>query len=79
MTRTPEALRANLTNQEFAQIIYQAETLRASNAQLLAALKTIISTYRTFRNVPVEEQQWTSLDEEALQAGFAAIAQAKGA
>jgi hypothetical protein len=45
---------------------------------LLAALKALASTARTFRNVPQEDQDWTSLDDDALNAAFAAIAKAEG-
>jgi hypothetical protein len=51
-----------------------AETVR----DLLAALAAIVTTYRTFRNVPKHKQEWTPLDDEALAAGFAAIAKARG-
>jgi hypothetical protein len=46
--------------------------------ELLAALKAVASTYRTFRNVPKEKQEWTPLDDEALEAAFAAISKAEG-
>ena len=49
-----------------------------SHEALLAALEAIVNTYRTFRNVSVEDQGWTALDDEALEAGFAAIAAARG-
>lgn len=48
-------------------------TERDSNAKLIAlaprmaaALAAIEATYRTFRNVPKEQQEWTSLDDDAL-------------
>jgi len=40
---------------------------------ILSALKATTSTYRTFRNVPLKEQEWTSLDDEALDGAFDAI------
>lgn len=54
-------------------------TLIASAPTLLAALKAVTATYRTFRNVPRDEQEWTTLDDEALDAAFEAIQQAEGA
>lgn len=45
---------------------------------LLKALKALISTARTFRNVPKDEQEWTSIDDDALEAAFDAIAKATG-
>ena len=38
------------------------------------ALEALTSTARTFRNVPKDEQEWTSIDETALQQAFAALA-----
>jgi len=52
--------------------------LIAAAPDLLAALRAVASTYRTFRNVPKDEQEWTPLDDEALEAAFAAIAKAEG-
>ena len=54
--------------------------VRAANAHddLVAALSALVCTARTFRNVPKDEQEWTSLDDEALDAAFAALAKAKG-
>jgi hypothetical protein len=53
-------------------------TLLNSAAEVLDALRALVSTARTFRNVPAGEQQWTSLDDEALKAAFAAVAKAEG-
>jgi len=50
--------------------------LIAAAPELLAACIDASATYRTFRNVPVEEQEWTSLDDAALDALFTAIAKA---
>lgn len=52
--------------------------LVAAAPELLEALKALAATARTFRNVPKHEQEWTPLDEEALEAAFAAIAKAEG-
>ncbi len=57
---------------EFA--VEECARLRALNAELVAALKALTATARTFRNVPKDEQEWTSLDDEALEAAFAALA-----
>lgn len=46
--------------------------------ELLDALEALTSTARTFRNVPKNQQAWTSIDDAALNAAFAAIAHAKG-
>ena len=45
---------------------------------LLAALQAVLSTYRTFRNVPKDLQEWTCIDDEAFEQGLSAIAKAKG-
>jgi hypothetical protein len=50
--------------------------LIAAAPELLAVLKALASTARTFRNVPQNVQEWTSIDEGALVAAFAAIAKA---
>lgn len=52
--------------------------LIAAAPDLLAALRALTATARTFRNVPQDEQEWTPLDDEALDASFAAIAKALG-
>lgn len=41
---------------------------------LEAALRHLCASARTFRNVPKAEQEWTPLDDAALDAGFAALA-----
>ena len=46
--------------------------------ELLAALQALTATARTFRNVPKEEHEWGPLDDEAIEAAFAAIAKATG-
>ena len=56
----------------------QNDRLRTINADLLAALKALTATSRTFRNVPKDEQEWTSLDDEALDNAFAVLARARG-
>jgi hypothetical protein len=48
--------------------------LIAAAPELLAALRALTATARTFRNVPKSEQEWTPLDDEALAASFAALA-----
>lgn len=50
--------------------------LIAAAPDLLKALKALVSTARTFRNVPKDEQEWTSIDDDALEAAFDAIAKA---
>ena len=50
--------------------------LIAAAPELLEALQAVTATYRTFRNVPADQQEWTVLDDEALAAAFAAIAKA---
>jgi hypothetical protein len=52
--------------------------LIAAAPDLLAALKALTLTARTFRNVPQEEQMWTSIDEDALRQAFDTIARAEG-
>ena len=44
---------------------------------LLTALRNVTATYRTFRNVPIDEQEWTPMDDEAIDAAFEAIAKAE--
>ena len=53
--------------------------LMAAAPELLAALQDLTITARTFRNVPKENQDWTSYDDMALDNAFAAIARATGA
>lgn len=50
--------------------------LMAAAPELLAALEALTITARIFRNVPKEDQDWTSCDDDALDAAFAAIAKA---
>lgn len=52
--------------------------LMVAAPDLLAALTALAATARTFRNVPKAEQEWTPIDDEALDAAFAAIAKARG-
>lgn len=66
------------------EIVY-ADTRRPEDARLiaaapdlLAALKALTLTARTFRNVPQDDQMWTSIDEDALRSAFDAIAKAEG-
>ena len=53
--------------------------LIAAAPELLAALQDLTITARTFRNVPKENQDWTSYDDMALDNAFAIIARATGA
>jgi len=53
-------------------------TLAAAAPELLDALRAVVSTYRTFRNVPHREQEWTRIDDEAIGAAQIAIAKAEG-
>ena len=46
---------------------------KATEARLLQALKDLTMTARTFRNVPVDDQMWTTLDDAALDQAFALI------
>jgi hypothetical protein len=41
---------------------------------LKTSLTNLLATARTFREVPKEEQQWSTSDDEAMEAGFAALA-----
>ena len=38
--------------------------------KLYEALKFLTCTARTFRNVPKDEQEWTPVDDEALDNAF---------
>ena len=56
-----------------------------ANAHLIAAAPDLLTAsiaaaacYRTFRNVPKDEQEWTVTDDDALEALFAAIDKAEG-
>ena len=42
----------------------------ANEARLLQALKDLTMTTRTFRDVPVDDQMWTTLDDAALDQAF---------
>ena len=43
--------------------------------KLYEALKSLTATARTFRNVPKEDQEWTPVDDEALDHAFAILAE----
>ena len=58
--------------------LFEAANQLEAVPDLVAALEALAATARTFRNVPAERQEWTSLDDEALEAAFAAIAKAEG-
>lgn len=45
---------------------------------MLEALKHAHNSLRTFRNVPKEEQEWTTFDDDVMKAIEAAIAKAEG-
>ena len=64
-----------MTDTNEARDAYDAALIAAAPL-MLDALRALTATARTFRNVPVEEQEWTPLDDEALDAAFAAIAAA---
>lgn len=58
-----------------------AESARLAREELKRieeTLSALTSCHRTFRNVPQEQQGWTSLDEDALQAGFGMIELLRG-
>jgi hypothetical protein len=48
--------------------------MRNTYEELVAVLTALASTARTFRNVPKEEQEWTPIDDEALDAAFDILA-----
>lgn len=52
--------------------------LIASAPELLEALNHAHNSLRTFRNVPKEEQEWTSFDDDVMEAIERAIAKAEG-
>jgi len=43
--------------------------------QVRDVVGALVSCLRTFRNVPQDEQDWTSIDEDALQSGFCLMEQ----
>jgi hypothetical protein len=45
--------------------------------EVVEALEAITQTYRTFRNVPNEDKEWTPIDDEALDNAFSVLARAK--
>lgn len=71
LTGATAGLIADIHNDEDARLL-------AAAPDLLKALKALVSTARTFRNVPKDEQEWTSIDDDALEAAFYAIAKATG-
>ena len=62
---------------DYANDLKRARLIAAA-PDLLAALKALTFTARTFRNVSQDEQMWTSIDEDALRSAFDAIAKAEG-
>lgn len=60
------------------EIIAANARLISAAPDLFKALKALVSTARTFRDVPKDEQEWTSIDDDALEAAFDAIAKATG-
>jgi len=63
---------------EVIRLRHENSELRNAHDDLVAALSALVCTARTFRNVPKSEQEWTPIDDEALDAAFAALAKAKG-
>lgn len=60
-----------------AWLLNSSEDELAANARLIAAapdlyvaLTNLVATTRTFRNVPKDKQEWTPLDDEALNEAF---------
>lgn len=45
--------------------------------EILAALEAAHTSLRTFRNVPIDDQQWTSLDEATMDCIESAITKLK--
>ena len=63
---------------EVIRLRHENSELRNAHDDLVAALSALVCTARTFRNVPKSKQEWTPIDDEALDAAFAALAKAKG-
>lgn len=64
-------------SEQFPELVAAANCrLIAAAPDLLQALRDAAFCLRTFRNVPLADQAWTSVDEDALQQAFAAIAAA---
>jgi predicted acyltransferase len=49
-----------------------------SAPEMYEALKNVVACYRTFRNVPKKDQEWTPTDDEALAAAFQIIDKIEG-
>lgn len=63
----PGKLVADLTVSAFDGEARQANARLISKApEMVEALKAVHSLYRTFRDVPKDEQQWTQLDDDAI-------------
>jgi hypothetical protein len=87
---TPEALCQERTDAllQHQQLLAQLNTERAlveeasrtiaelhkQVSQLRAALSDLYTLHRTFRDVPQADQQWTSLDDDAMTQAEAALA-----
>lgn len=81
-TRTPaqQAAYTRKVNRAMTKLAFddaaeRERVLLADRDRLRAALADLAATARTFRNVPQDQQQWTSLDDAALDQAFAALAQ----
>jgi len=54
----------------------EVSALRQELDRLRGTMRRVLAGYRTFRNVPEDEQQWTSYDDAAIEEGYAAIGEA---
>ena len=74
--RLKKVVEAN-EDQECAYIVAACNAyprLMAEREELVKALRGLVSTARTFRNVPKDEQEWTTIDDDALNNAFDLLA-----
>lgn len=60
--------------QNDVQFIALAHNLMPDLLEAVKVLRAVTGTYRTFRDVPQDEQAWTSIDDDALESAFAVLA-----
>jgi hypothetical protein len=64
-----------IENKANAELIVQAVNQHTALLACAEALEQVLSTYRTFRDVPKDEREWTPIDDEAYEQADTALSQ----